>query len=60
MPKALPGLGEARLAKEQALARPRQLQTVQPEGRLLDREEVRPQWPRRSPRSATVRSAWRR
>jgi hypothetical protein len=37
-------LGEARLAKEQALARLRQLQTGQLEGQLLDREQVRTQW----------------
>jgi hypothetical protein len=34
----------AKFEKEQALARMRQLQTGQLEGRLLDREEVRAQW----------------
>src|SRR5262245_58974436 len=41
MPTPPSTLGETRLAKEQALARLRQLQTGQLEGRLLDREEVR-------------------
>jgi hypothetical protein len=44
MPTGRSAIGDARLAKEQALARLRQLQTGQLEGRLLDREEVRAQW----------------
>jgi hypothetical protein len=44
MANARSALGEARLKKEQALARLRQLQTGQLEGSLLDREQVREQW----------------
>ena len=42
--EALSDIDRARLAKEQALAQLRQLQTGQLEGRLLDREEVRATW----------------
>jgi hypothetical protein len=38
------GLAIARLQKEEALARLRQLQSAALEGRLLDREQVRLQW----------------
>jgi hypothetical protein len=38
------GLAIARLQKEEALARLRQLQSEALEGRLLDREQVRLQW----------------
>lgn len=44
MAKATSALGEARLAKEQALARLRHLQTDALEGKLLDRDEVAAQW----------------
>lgn len=44
MPTGRSAIGEARLAKEQALARLRQLQSGQLEGKLLDREEVRAHW----------------
>jgi hypothetical protein len=44
MPTGRSAIGDARLAKEQALARLRQLQTGQLEGRLLDRYLVEATW----------------
>ena len=44
MARSVSSLGEARLAKEQALAKLRQLQSAALEGRLLNAVEVRTVW----------------
>jgi hypothetical protein len=44
MGRPISPIGEARLQKEQALAKLRTLQSDALEGRLLDREQVRAQW----------------